>query len=333
MKALITGGAGFIGSHLAELLLAEGHQVLAIDNFATGSKDNMRTFGTHNNFRFAKLDIRDPSSLQPLMEGIDWVFHMAAVTGAVPSIEMPSKYYGINVSGTFSVLDCARRCGVKRFLFPASASCYGMAAGAPITELSALQPLHPFALSKHMGEEMTLHWAKVYRLPALSLRLFNVYGTRSHNRDTYGNVFEVFLAQKLKGRPFTVSGDGTQTRDFVHVSDVARALLLAAESKLSGEALNVGSGVAHSINQLAASLGGEVSYIPKRPGEAEQMQADTHKINTLLGWKAEVAFDEGVHQMLAKIDDWKNTALWDAATIEKATAPLFKHLTCSAVRN
>lgn len=243
MKTIVTGGAGFIGSHVSELLIAQGHEVLVVDNLTSGRLENVRSVASHPRFKFANADIRDLSSLQALFEGVDWVFHFAGLADIVPSIEMPSQYYSTNVSGTFNVLECARRCGAKRFLYAASSSSYGIPDRYPTPESTPIQPQYPYALTKYMGEELVLHWATVYKLPALSLRLFNVFGTRSRTTGAYGAVFGVFLAQKLNGRPFTVVGDGTQTRDFTYVTDVAEAFLCAAESNISGEAMNVGAGI------------------------------------------------------------------------------------------
>lgn len=326
MKTLITGGAGFIGSHLAELLIAKGHEVLAVDNLTSGRVENLKSVADNARFRFANADIRDPSVLQPLFEGVDWVFHLAGLADIVPSIEMPSQYYSTNVSGTFNVLECARHSGVKRVLYAASSSSYGIPDVYPTPESSPIQPQYPYALTKYMGEELVLHWASVYKLPTVSLRLFNVFGTRSRTTGAYGAVFGVFLAQKLNGRAFTVVGDGTQTRDFTYVTDVAEAFLCAAESNISGEAMNVGSGNHYSVNRLVELLGGDIEYIPKRPGEPDCTFGDVSKIEKLLGWKARVTFEEGVARMLERISDWKDAPVWDPAAINQATASWFHYL-------
>lgn len=326
MKTIVTGGAGFIGSHVSELLIAQGHEVVVVDNLTSGRLENLKSVASHPRFKFANADIRDLSNLQALFERVDWVFHFAGLADIVPSIEMPSQYYSTNVSGTFNVLECARRCGVKRFLYAASSSSYGIPDRYPTPESTPIQPQYPYALTKYMGEELVLHWATVYKLPALSLRLFNVFGTRSRTTGAYGAVFGVFLAQKLNGRPFTVVGDGTQTRDFTYVTDVAEAFLCAAESNISGEAMNVGSGNHYSVNRLVALLGGNVEYIQKRPGEPDCTYADVSKIEKLLGWRARISFEEGVRQMLERITDWKDAPVWNPATINEATATWFHYL-------
>lgn len=326
MNTLITGGAGFIGSHLAELLIRGGHQVLVLDNLRSGQLKNLGSIANHPQFSFANADICNVESIQPLFEGIDWVFHLAGLADIVPSIEMPSQYYDTNVSGTFNVLECSRRFGVKRFLYAASSSSYGIPDVYPTPESSLIRPRYPYALTKYMGEELVLHWDDVYKLPAISLRLFNVFGTRSRTTGSYGAVFGVFLTQKLNGQPFTVVGDGTQTRDFTYVTDVAEAFLSAAESEVSGEAMNVGSGNHHSINFLVELLGGDVEFIKKRPGEPDCTFADVSKIENLLGWKARVGFEEGICRLLDRIDDWKDAPLWNPKTIDQATESWFQYL-------
>lgn len=326
MKTIITGGAGFIGSHLAELLIEKGHDVLVVDNLLSGRLKNLQSISGHSRFRFVQADIRDTASLEPLFEGVDWVFHLAGLADIVPSIEMPAQYYSTNVTGTFNVLECARRYGAKRVLYAASSSSYGIPDIYPTPESSPIKPQYPYALTKYMGEELVMHWANVYKLPAISLRLFNVFGTRSRTSGAYGAVFGVFLAQKLNGRPFTVVGDGTQTRDFTYVTDVAEAFLCAAESAISGEAMNVGSGNHYSVNRLVELLGGDIEYITKRPGEPDCTFGDVTKIKNLLGWNARVSFEVGVGRMLERINDWKDAPVWDPASINQATAVWFQYL-------
>jgi UDP-glucose 4-epimerase len=326
MKCLVTGGAGFIGSHLVELLIADGHEVIALDNLISGRLKNLAAVINSPQFKFFEIDIRDISSLAPVFSGVDWVFHLAGLADIVPSIEMPEQYFSTNVTGTFNVLECARANGVKRLVYAASSSSYGIPDAYPTDETSPIDPQYPYALTKYMGEELVLHWSRVYGLPAISLRLFNVYGTRSRTTGAYGAVFGVFLAQKLNQRPLTVVGDGCQTRDFTYVTDVASAFYVAAQSDVSGQAMNVGSGNHYSVNRLVELLVGEIEYIPKRPGEPDCTFAKVDKISSLLGWKAQVTFEDGVRKMLANIDDWRDAPVWDPHSIQKATQSWFKYL-------
>jgi len=326
MKTIVTGGAGFIGSHLCELLLAKGHEVVALDNLVSGRMNNLRDFKQHPHFDLIQADIRDRASIRPIFSGIDWVFHLAGLADIVPSIEQPEAYFNTNVNGTFNVLECAREHKIKRLVYAASSSSYGIPDTYPTPESSPMKPQYPYALTKHMGEEILLHWSSIYKLPAVSLRLFNVFGPRSRTSGAYGAVFGVFLAQKLNQQPLTIVGDGAQSRDFTFVTDVAEAFLRAAESNISGEAMNVGSGNHYSVNRLAELLGGDIENIPKRPGEPDCTFADTGKIRTLLGWKPRVSFEEGVSRMLECIEDWRDAPVWNPAAIGKATATWFQYL-------
>jgi UDP-glucose 4-epimerase len=326
MNCLVTGGAGFIGSHLTESLINEGHQVTVIDNLVTGRLENLDNVFQNQNFVFINYDIREIKPNDAFLKDIDWVFHLAGLADVVPSIENPDDYFNTNVGGTFNILRCSKANKVSRFIYAASSSCYGIPDNYPTDESSPIQPQYPYALTKYMGEELVLHWAKIYGLPSISLRLFNVYGPRSRTTGAYGAVFGVFLAQKLNQRPYTVVGDGTQTRDFTYVTDVVRAFHSAAESDLNCLALNVGSGDHQSINSLIKLLGGEVIYIPKRPGEPDCTFANIEKINNLLKWYPKVSFQEGVSSMLANIQNWKDAPIWDPKSIEKATAIWFKYL-------
>lgn len=326
MKTLVTGGAGFIGSHLCELLLAQGHQVLALDSLVSGRLQNLKTIAGEPGMRFVQADICNSAAIAPYFEGVDWVFHLAGLADIVPSIEQPAQYFQTNVTGTLHVLEAARRCGAKRLVYAASSSSYGVPDVYPTPETYPIKPLYPYALTKHMGEELVLHWARVYQMPAMSLRLFNVYGTRSRTSGAYGAVFGVFLAQKLHGQPFTVVGDGRQTRDFTYVTDVARAFLAAAESGQSGLALNVGSGDHYSVNRLVELLGGDVVHIPRRPGEPDCTFADISQIQRLLGWQAQVSLERGVQTLLNNIDAWREAPVWDQTSIDRATATWFHHL-------
>ena len=319
MKALVTGGCGFIGSHLSEQLLNHGHEVVILDNLSCGRLANIASFEHHPNLRVVTADIVDREQIASSFAGIDWVFHLAGIADIVPSIERPDAYFQNNVLGTLNVLHCARDSGVKRFVYAASSSSYGIPDQYPTAETAAIKPQYPYALTKYMGEELVLHWAQVYKMPTLSLRLFNVYGPRSRTTGAYGAVFGVFLAQKLNGKPFTVVGDGEQTRDFTYVTDVA-------QSDLSGEAFNVGSGNHYSVKYLASLLGGEKVHIPKRPGEPECTFADTAKIERLLKWAPKVRLEQGVQNMVSVIEHWRDAPVWDPSSINRATTTWFKYL-------
>lgn len=322
----VTGAAGFIGSHLVDYLLGEGCTVIGIDNLAVGRISNLTLAGMQPHFTFHEADVADARALEGLLEGVDTVFHLAALADIVPSIERPREYFRANVDGTFNVVEAARAAGVGRFVYAASSSCYGLPDRFPTDESAPIRPQYPYALTKYLGESIALHWGQVYQIPTVSLRFFNVYGPRARTSGTYGAVFGVFLAQKLAGKPFTVVGDGRQTRDFTYVSDIVAGLAAAARSGVAGEAINLGSGSTYSINRLVELLGGPVEYIPKRPGEPDCTFADVAKAQTLLDWRARVSFEEGVGVMLDHIEQWRDAPVWDARAIGEATQAWFKHL-------
>lgn len=329
MKSLVTGGCGFIGSHIVDRLLAEGHEVIVIDNCSTGRLENLAHHNGESRLHIVEADICDHEKIKPLFEDVDWVFHMAALADIVPSIQHPEEYFHSNVDGTFSVLRAAKEAGVKRFLYTASSSCYGIPDHFPTDESAEIRPEYPYALTKRLGEELALHYAKVYKLPVVSLCLFNVYGPRSRTSGTYGAVFGVFLGQKLAGKPYTVVGTGEQTRDFTYVTDIVDAFITAAKSDIMGERFNVGSEHTYSVNRLVELLGGteeNVVHIPKRPGEPDCTWADTKKINTMLHWHPKVTLEEGVQHILENIDYWREAPVWTPETIKDATADWFKYL-------
>jgi UDP-glucose 4-epimerase len=326
MKCVVTGGAGFIGSHVVDRLLKEGCDVVVLDNYSTGRPENLAHHASNKNLRLIKADIRDLKSIRPHFDGVEKVFHLAALADIVPSIVNPVVYYESNVLGTMCVLESARLAGVKKVVYAASSSCYGIPDKCPTPETAEIRPQYPYALTKNLGEQTVLHWGQVYKLPVLALRLFNVYGTRSRTSGTYGAVFGVFLAQKLNGKPFTVVGDGTQTRDFTYVTDVADAFFTAASSGLSGQVFNVGSGGTYSINKIVDLLGGEKVYIPKRPGEPDCTFADTSQIRKKLSWLPKVTIEQGVKNILANIEYWRQAPVWTPEKIGKATQDWFKYL-------
>jgi UDP-glucose 4-epimerase len=324
-RVVVTGGAGFIGSHLVERLVRAGHDVRVLDDFSTGTMKNLADIRDER-LVVHQVDVAEHATLAPLFDGVDWVFHLAALADIVPSVQHPLAYHRANVDGTIGVLEAARRAGVKRFVYAASSSCYGIPDQFPTPESAPIRPMYPYALTKYVGEQYVLHWNRVYKLPSVSLRLFNVYGSRSRTSGAYGAVWGVFLAQKLAGKPLTVVGDGTQTRDFVFVTDVVDAFVCAVESDVEGEVFNVGSGATYSVNYLVSLLGSDVVHVPKRPGEPDCTQADIRKIGRLLGWQPKVRFEDGVRTMLERIDDWRDAPVWDERSIAEATRDWFEYL-------
>lgn len=326
LRYIVTGGAGFIGSHLVDHLVAEGHEVTVVDNFSTGRPENLAHIG--NRLKVLEADTSDFEKIMPFFKDIDVVFHLAALADIVPSVLRPMDYYKSNVTGTARVVEAARLAGVKRLIYAASSSCYGIPDIYPTPETAEIRPQYPYALTKYLGEQIVLHWGKVYKLPVVSLRLFNVYGPHSRTSGIYGAVLGVFLAQKLNNMPFTIIGDGTQVRDFTFVTDIVKAFVMSANSNLRGEVINVGSGKTYSINYLAELLGcnGNIVYIPKRPGEPECTCADITKIKNLLGWKPTVSFENGIKIILENIEYWRKAPVWTPETIKETTKEWVRYL-------
>lgn len=326
MNILVTGGAGFIGSHLSDRLIEIGHKVIVIDNLVNGNLKNLKNIINNVNFKFILADIRQKSDINAHFQNIDIVFHLAALADIVPSIEKPDEYYSTNVTGTFNVLEASKKYNIKKIIYAASSSCYGIPDEIPTSEEAKIRPQYPYALTKFLGEELVRHWNTAYGLQFVSLRYFNVFGPRSRTSGTYGAVFGVFLAQKLAKLPFTVVGDGEQKRDFTYIDDVVDSLLQSLNSKIFNEIFNIGSGNAYSINYLTELIGGKKIYIPKRPGEPDITFANISKAKKYLEWKPQITFEKGVQKILENISYWANAPIWNPKSIEKVTKSWFKYL-------
>lgn len=325
MRYLVTGGAGFIGSHLVEKLLNSGIKVTIIDNLSTGREQNINHL--KGDFDLIVKDLSTEFNLDKIIKDHKKIFHLAARADVVPSIESPNLYFNSNVIGTHNLLEAVRGSNqVNKFIYSASSSCYGITSVYPTSETEECRPEYPYALTKYLAEQQILHWAKIYKIPSISLRFFNVYGPRSRTSGTYGAVFGVFLKQKLENKPYTIVGDGNQTRDFTYVSDVIDAIIKSAYSDKFNTIYNVGSDKTYSINYLVELLGGDKEFIPKRPGEPDCTFANISKIKKDLNWKPLISFEEGVKIMLSQIDYWKDAPLWDKSSIKLATDNWFKYL-------
>jgi len=323
--AIVTGGAGFIGSHMVDLLLERGFAVRVIDNMVGGRIDNIAHHHSNPNFKLEQRDIRSYEPGDPFFKDAKYVFHFAGIGDIVPSIERPAEYMSVNVQGTVQMLECARDAKVSKFVYASSSSCYGLA-HVPTNESHQIDTLYPYALSKYQGEQLAFHWHNVYQVPVNAIRIFNAYGTRSRTSGAYGAVFGVFLKQKIAGMPLTVVGDGSQKRDFLYVTDVASAFLAAAETQFVGRFYNLGAGNPQAVNRLVELLGGEKVYIPKRPGEPDCTWADITRITSELKWRPEISFEQGVNKILENISYWENAPLWEPDSIAKATEIWFKYM-------
>ena len=324
-NVLVTGGAGFIGSHMVDLLIGQGFSVRVLDNMIAGKQANLSQHKNNSKLIVDERDIRAVNEKDSIYKDIDYIYHFAGIGDIVPSIDSPEEYMSVNTQGTVKVCEGARTNSIKKLVYAASSSCYGLAT-VPTDENAKISLLYPYALSKYLGECAVLHWNKVYNLPVNVIRIFNAYGTRSKTSGAYGAVFGVFLKQKLAGKPYTVVGNGEQKRDFLYVTDVANAFYQASISEKNGEIYNLGAGNPQSVNYLVELLEGEVTYIPKRPGEPHATWADISKIIKELNWKPKVSFEEGVKEILSKISYWKDAPLWDEKSIDKATKSWFNNL-------
>ena len=311
---------------MVESLLDDGWTVRCVDNLSTGQRKNVELFENRPGYSFHRMDINDLEALLPVMRGAQCVFHLAALADIVPSIDNPLTYHRANVDGTICVLEAARAAGVQRFVYAASSSCYGIPDVYPTPETAPIRAEYPYALTKYVGEQYVLHWGKVYGMSVISVRLLNVYGPRARTTGTYGAVFGVFLAQKLAGKPLTIVGDGTQTRDFTYVTDAVSALIAAARSGIVGDVFNIGSGGTYPVKALAELIGGPMTYIPKRPGEPDCTFADIRKIRERIGWRPRISFEDGVRMVLKHIEDWQDAPVWTPESIADATRSWFKYL-------
>lgn len=296
MKILVTGGAGFIGSHLVDALIEKGHSVVVLDNLSTGKKSQV-----NKKAKFVKVDIRDLKKIKPYFRGVDWVFHCAARARIQPSIINPAPTLDHNVMGTLNALLASRDAKVKRVIYSASSSSYGDQPVLPLQEEMRPNFKNPYSISKYVGEELCCLFSKLYGLETVSLRYFNVYGPRQMTSGAYATVIGIFLKQAQAGKPLTIVGDGTIERDFTHVFDVVKSNILAAKSKKvgRGEVINIGAGKKYSINQIASIILSaleirpekKIVYIPPRLGEARKTLADISRARKLLGWEPKIKLE------------------------------------------
>lgn len=292
-KVVVTGGAGFIGSHLVETLLGQGFNVHVIDNLSGGKKENV-----HKSAKLHEIDIRDLGSITPVIKGAQYVFHLAALPRVQYSIENPEETNDVNTNGTLNVLIASKDGGVERFIYSASSSAYGNQETMPLKEDMDANPISPYGLQKYIGELKCRVWSEVYGLPTVSLRYFNVYGPRASHEGAYALVIAKFLKQRQEDKPMTITGDGENTRDYTHVRDVVEANLLAAESKKvgRGEVMNIGAGNNYSVNAVAKFIEGPTVHIEARL-EPKDTIADNSRARDLLGWEPKVSLEEGIAEL------------------------------------
>lgn len=294
MAVLVTGGAGFIGSHIVDELMTTGHDVTVLDDLSQGNIKNIERWRNHPKMEFVRGTIADFDLVKRVCDHKDAVFHLAAMSRIQPSITDPLLTWQQNVIGTAHVLEASRLAGVKRFVYSASSSAYGLANTPPLREDMKTDCLNPYSLSKKLGEEMADLYHRLYGMSTIALRYFNVYGPRHPEEGAYSTVIAIFRRQKRLGQPMTIVGDGTQRRDFTFVSDVVRANMMAMMARDVNGVFNVGTGQNYSVLEIAQMLGGEYTFIPPRLGEAKETRADFAKIQANLGWSPTISFEQGM---------------------------------------
>ena len=323
-KFIITGGAGFIGSHLVDFLVKKNYNITVIDNLSTGQKKNLAN--SLKKIKFYKSDISKIGKWTNIFKNAYAVYHLAAKADIVPSIKDPVEYHKTNIDGTFNVINSCKKFSVKKIIYAASSSCYGIPKKFPTDEKSSICFHYPYAMTKNLGEQIINHFSKLYNITCVSLRLFNVYGPRSRTTGAYGAVFGVFLAQKLNNKPLTIVGDGNQSRDFIHVSDVINAFYKALFYNKKFNIFNIGFGKSIKINTLADLIGGKKIFIPNRPGEPNMTLANIKKAKKELKWKPRIEFFTGVKNLLDNLNDWKRAPVWTKSKISKETKEWFKRI-------
>jgi len=303
-KCLVTGGAGFIGSHLVEGLVREGHRVRVVDNLSTGSKENLAA--VIDQIEFIEADIAEPATCRRVMDDIEWVFHEAAAVSVPHSVDHPDRAHRTNVDGTFWLLEAARKAKVSRFIFAASSSAYGDNDGAgPKRESDPPRPLSPYAAGKLAGENYCRVFAICYGMHTVALRYFNVFGPRQNPKSQYAAAIPAFVTRMLNDQPPTVYGDGEQTRDFTYIQNVVEANLLAARAEgLAGQVINVATGKSYSINYVIAELNRilgkslQPNYEPARPGDVRFSEADITLARQILGYEPRISFEDGLKSVV-----------------------------------
>ena len=308
-KVCVTGAAGFIGGHLAEALLAQGHEVVGLDDFSSGKRENAALLARHPKFALIEGSIADPGDVERAVSGAMWVFHLAAIPSVPVSMAEPVRTNAVNVGGTVNVLETARRHGVKRVVLACSCAAYGDGPEQPKHELLQPRPMSPYAAQKVACELYAQTYTRAYGLPCVALRFFNVYGPRQDPKSEYAAAIPRFTTRLLAGELPIVFGDGEQTRDFVHVSDVVRANLLAAQSERApGEVINVASGRSSSLLDLIATLKKvigesaarvEIEFQAPRPGDLRESSADISSARALLGFEPRLQLAEGLAGVVA----------------------------------
>ena len=296
-RSIITGGAGFIGSNLTDHLVRIGHKVIVLDNFVSGKKSNL-SHHKKQDVKIIKIDSSKSKNLDKYFKGVHYVFHFAALSQIIPSIKNPKKYFKNNVIGTLKVVEAAKKAKIKKLVYAASSSCYGIPKKLPTSEKDKIDLNNPYAVTKFIGEEIIMRYASMFKMPNISFRFFNVYGPRLNISGQYSAVIGNFLSQTKNNKALTIVGDGKQTRDFIHVDDIAKACVKVIKSKCLNKIYNLGSGKKTSINTVAKIFNGKKKFIPNRPGEAKNSLADISKFKKDVNWHPKISLEKGIKKLI-----------------------------------
>lgn len=315
-RSLVTGAAGFLGSHLVDLLMKEGHEVIAIDNEINGNWNNLIQWEQNPRFKKLHKDINEIERDDESFQNLDYVFHLAGIECPTLSIKKPEVFFHTNVLGTVKVCQAAKQSKLKKFVFASSSSLYGDAS-TPTLETDNVSPMTPSCLSKSQAEEIVFHWAEVYDFPAISLRIFNAFGPRSKTKLYPGSVFNIWFKQHLNKEPLTVIGDGSDARDFIYCTDVANAFFIAALQGKSEEIYNIGSGTATELNTIINKLGGKRIKLKHLDDKPEKTWANVSKFQFDCNWQPRIPFETGLSYCLEVISDWENSNSWDQEKLDQ----------------
>lgn len=326
-KILITGGLGFIGSHLVKYYINKNYIVSVIDNLSTGQINNLTENELKKIYLFKK-NIED-SDVHKIVKKQDYIIHTAGLADLIPSIENPENYFRTNIEGTFNLISSVRKYNkkIKKFIYLASSTCYGVPKKYPTSELSKIDTKHPYANSKYLGEEIVKHYSNVFNINSNSLRLFNVYGTQSRTNSHYGAMFGVFLSQKIHQKPLTIVGNGKQGRDFLYVTDLVSAIdKILKRKKTNFFEYNIGYGKTAKVIDIARMISNKLVFIPKRPGEPDITHASVIRFQKEFNWRPKINIKIGVKILLNNINYWKDAPVWTKKSIRSETKNWFKYL-------
>lgn len=314
LKSLVTGAAGFIGSHLVDQLMKAGHEVVAIDNEINGSWSNLTQWEENQRFKKVHQDILEIQPNDQNFKDCDYVFHLASLECPTTSLSNPEIFFSTNIHGTVKVLQASRQSKIKKFLYAGSSAVYGDAS-TPTTENDSIAPLTPSCLTKSQAEEICLHWGEVFSIPVNGLRIFNSFGPRDQTKIYPGSAFSIWMKQKNQGQPLTVVGDGSHARDFIYCTDVANAFYIAALEGKEGEVYNIGSGKAVSLNEITDQVKGKKIFLKNREDEPSKTWADISKFQFDCNWQPRIPLESGIEFSLDVLDEWKGDATWNEESL------------------